>query len=465
MSIYTVIKQAPAYHQMTIEEFLFGDNSQSNMMRSNATNTRTYMSEYVNPKLLESVDIRRLIRLLKEFNWSSAVTKGKDRMSLYNTFYQPKKDKGMQLVFREVFKSQKRYVKCDSREVCHQIATGLLPFLKQHPTDKDEEIFIKAYTDVMSNLSKNGFDIDKVDLPAAINAGFRRIDAPNYELKMALSTLKDLLERNFGVLYHTSAFAYIKGRSTLKAMKRHQSNESKWFLKLDFSNFFGNTTLEFVMKMLSMIFPFCEIVKYEDGREALEKALELGFLNGSLPQGTPLSPLLTNIMMVPIDYHVTKALRNFRITSNGEDVTQSFVYTRYSDDSLISSKYNFNPKMIENFYVSVLKRFDAPFTINTQKTRYGSSSGRNWNLGTMLNRDNNITVGFRNKRRMKAALHSYALDKKNGKDWELTAVQRLAGKMSYYRMVERETIDYMITHICKNVHMDIRAMMKLDLST
>ena len=317
----------------------------------------------------------------------------------------------------------------------------------------------------MSSLSKNGFDIDKVDLPATINAGFRRIDAPNYELKMALSTLKDLLERNFGVLYHTSAFAYIKGRSTLKAMKRHQSNESKWFLKLDFSNFFGNTTLEFVMKMLSMIFPFCEIVKYEDGREALEKALELGFLNGSLPQGTPLSPLLTNIMMIPVDYHVTKALRNFRITSNGEEVTQSFVYTRYSDDSLISSKYNFNPKMIENFYVSVLKRFDAPFTINTQKTRYGSSSGRNWNLGTMLNRDNNITVGFRNKRRMKAALHNYALDKKNGKDWELTAVQRLAGKMSYYRMVERETIDYMITHICKNVHMDIRAMMKLDLST
>ena len=75
--------------------------------------------------------------------------------------------------------------------------------------------------------------------------GTRRIDAPNPELMDALRSLKTLFETSFGakVLYHTSAFAYIEGRSTIDAVKRHQANESRWYAKFDLSNFFGNTTM------------------------------------------------------------------------------------------------------------------------------------------------------------------------------------------------------------------------------
>lgn len=457
MSVYTVVKQSPMYHQMTIEEFLFGNNSQSNMIRSNVTNTRTYVSESVNPRILEKVSIKDMIVALKQFNCTAEALKGTPRVMLYNTFYRQKRDKGMKSVFDAIFKSQGRYIPCDSKVVCRVISDGLRPLLKQHPTHQHEEILANAGKIICTGLSNFGFDISRIDLDACIKAGFRRIDAPTTNLKTILTNLKDLLEGKCGALYHTSAFAYIKERSTLKAMKRHQKNESKWFLKIDFSNFFGSTTLEFVMNMLSMIFPFCEIVKTDDGRAELEKALELGFLNGVLPQGTPLSPMLTNVMMIPIDYHITKALRNFN--------NQAYVYTRYSDDSIISSKYDFNPKEVEKLFISILDNFNAPFSINTKKTRYGSSSGSNWNLGTMLNKDNNITVGFRTKRAMKAALHSYALDKINNNEWELSRVQKLAGKLSYYKMVEESTINKMIEHVCKGVKMDIPAMIKIDLST
>lgn len=47
----------------------------------------------------------------------------------------------------------------------------------------------------------------------------------------ALRRLKTMLEEDFHVLYHTSAFAYIKKRCTVDAVKRHQKNESKWFGK------------------------------------------------------------------------------------------------------------------------------------------------------------------------------------------------------------------------------------------
>jgi len=81
------------------------------------------------------------------------------------------------------------------------------------------------------------------------SGGLRRIDAPLPELMNSLRELKTLFETQMFALYHTTAFAYVKGRSTVDAIKRHQRNESKWFLKLDFANFFGSTTPGFVLDM------------------------------------------------------------------------------------------------------------------------------------------------------------------------------------------------------------------------
>ena len=90
------------------------------------------------------------------------------------------------------------------------------------------------------------------------SGGLRRIDAPKPELMDALRRLKTIFEEDFRVLYHTSAFAYIKNRCTVDAVKRHQQNESKWFAKLDLHDFFGSTNIEFVLSMFAMIYPFCE---------------------------------------------------------------------------------------------------------------------------------------------------------------------------------------------------------------
>lgn len=120
--------------------------------------------------------------------------------------------------------------------------------------------------------------------------GLRPIDAPCDDLKLALDELGHILTDKFGVLYHTSAFAYIENRSTVQLVRKHQVNESNWFYKTDISGFFPSTTLDFTMKMIKLIFPMSEICKVQEGYEELRKALSLGFLNGVLPQGTPLSP-------------------------------------------------------------------------------------------------------------------------------------------------------------------------------
>ena len=288
------------------------------------------------------------------------------------------------------------------------------------------------------------------------SGGLRRIDAPCDELMKALKELKEMFENDFHALYHTTAFAYVKKRSTVMAVERHQKNESKWFGKYDLSNFFGSSTPDFVIRMLEMIFPFSEVLKSDYGRKELTTALELGFLNSGLPQGTPLSPTLTNIIMIPIDYTLSKELRDHN--------KQSFVYTRYADDFLVSSKYTFSFRDIEKLIVDTLKHFGAPFTINSKKTRYGSSAGSNWNLGVMLNKDNKLTVGHKKKRQFRAMLTNYVLDRQNGVLWDKHDVQIMEGYRNYYTMVEgREPIEAIVNHVGSKYNVNVVKMIKEDL--
>ncbi len=375
---YITVKQSPMYHQMTLEEFLFNTEVKSTCINPNMTNTRTYEIAEISERFLGTVDVRKLIAKLVQFNDSVAELKSAPRHELYHTFHIPKK-----------------------------------------------------------------------------SGGLRKIDAPNAELMDALRRLKTIFEEDFKALYHTSAFAYVKHRSTLDAVKRHQANASRWFGKYDLSNFFGSTTLEYVMHMLGMVFPFSDVLKQGIGRSALSDALELAFLDGALPQGTPLSPLLTNIIMIPVDFKLANTLREYN--------HQRFVYTRYADDFLVSSRYQFSFREIEALIISTLADFGAPFTINPGKTRYGSSAGSNWNLGVMLNKDNQITVGYKKKRQFQAMLASYVMDRRNGTPWDKTDIRVMEGYRNYYRMIEKETIDAMVKHVGDKFGVDIVALIKTDL--
>ena len=285
------------------------------------------------------------------------------------------------------------------------------------------------------------------------SGGLRKIDAPNDELKESLREEVSMFVNEFGALYHTAAYAYVQGRCTVDAVRRHQANASKWFLKTDFSNFFGSTTLEFTMKMLSNIFPFSEVVALPEGKENLERAVSLGFLDGGLPQGTPLSPMLTNLISIPIDHRLAQYFSE-----------RHMVYTRYADDILVSSQVDFRfTEVVAHINKVVHDEFGAPWFIKPQKTRYGSSAGKNWNLGVMLNKDNEITIGHAKKKQFKAMLHNYLTDYKKGIQWDLNDVQTLQGLMSYYLMIERPYITHVIIETNKKHGVNLARVLKADL--
>ena len=310
--------------------------------------------------------------------------------------------------------------------------------------------FVERYQDLIAVEDKStlyrSFKIPKR------SGGLRQIDAPNDELKRALYDLKMIFEKKFYMSYHTAAFAYVHGRSTIDSVKRHQQNKSRWFLKTDMRHFFPSTSPEFLMKMLCMTFPFCAFIEDDWGnRELLEKALSLCFLNGGLPQGTPTSPMLTNALMIPIDHAISKMCHEYQ---------PHLCYTRYADDILISSEYSFKWTDVQNKLIAILNSFEAPFSLHPDKTRYGSSAGRNWNLGVMLNAENKITIGHEKKKVFKAMVFQFMTDDAKGVAWGLEDVQHFLGLISYYRMVEKENIDAILATYSAKFNKDVEATAK-----
>lgn len=279
--------------------------------------------------------------------------------------------------------------------------------------------------------------------------GFREIYAPFGELKNAQQELRSILSSIAPASHHAAAFAYAEGRSIKQCISRHQANKSKWFLKLDLADFFGSTTKPFVLRQLSQLVPFNRIMQDAVGEKALSKALDCCFLHGKLLQGTCISPMLTNLIMIPFDYRLTKALH-----------PQRYVYTRYADDMLISSSQGFEPRRIVSLVDTMLRRVEAPYQLKTQKTRYGSSSGRNFNLGLMLNKDNRITIGHEKHKLLKAKLTHFVLDTKNGSPWSRDKVEQLMGELAYYRCIEPNNAEHVILHLGRKFGVDVNALLK-----
>lgn len=263
--------------------------------------------------------------------------------------------------------------------------------------------------------------------------GFREINAPKPELKKDLKQISVLLSDLLQMQCHDSAWAYIPGRDVVHAMKEHTANKSKWYLKIDLHDFFGSCCKEFIVTQLKKLYPFAAYP--DDTTDTLLKDIAiLATKDDGLPQGTPLSPLLTNLIMVEFDYKINKLI--YSLTKDAGLMKQKYIYTRYADDIIISAKNKFEYNILLDALRDLFR--NTPLTINEEKTRFGSSSGRNWNLGVMCNKDNNITIGYRKKQHLKTIINNYMKDRDIDLIWGLEDLYWLQGQLSWLRNVEPE---------------------------
>ena len=258
--------------------------------------------------------------------------------------------------------------------------------------------------------------------------GYRTILAPSDELKRLQKKIQTSIIKYAKFLAPNPVHGFVKYRNTLSAMKVHQDKGSRWFLKVDIKDYFPSITTQVVREALEEVYPFCA----HSG--TWDVILRPCFLeDGSLPQGSPASPVLTNIAMVSTDIDILEAF-------------PTLTYTRYADDMLFSSPTHFDWRHVQNKLIEILGR--KGLKIKESKTRYGNCNGSNWNLGLMYNKDLELTVGYKQKKLLKNRVHNLYRDKPEGYGedyWEWRSeLASIAGTLGYYRYIEPEYFNNLI---------------------
>lgn len=302
-------------------------------------------------------------------------------------------------------------------------------------------------------LQQEDFEYNTFRIPKA-SGGFRTITAPTEKLKVKQRALLDYLVNKCHIIESPWAFAYVPKTCAIDALKKHQANKSKWFLKIDIKDFFPSCTSTIVADSLLKIYPICSWPKHE--QDSFLNILNIYcYKDDALPQGAVTSPFLSNITMIPYDYAI------FRLLNKAETFKkQRYIYTRYADDILISAKTEFEYQELVN---KIQEIFGTNFLIKAEKTRYGSSSGRNWNLGCMLNKDNNITIGYKQKEEWKRTMMDIIIRHNNNEPISLEEKQQLLGKLAYYKMIEPSYFQYLNAHYLNKYNTDFEAVLKQQL--
>lgn len=275
--------------------------------------------------------------------------------------------------------------------------------------------------------------------------GYRPIDDPHPELRAAFEEMISIIRRiQNGDLYTTAAYAYVKGRSPLDCARRHEVGNPNFILHMDLHNFFNGITLDFIVEQLKKINPWAAF-----DETAVRDFFEICILNGGLPQGTQVSPLLSNLVMIEFDYMLMHWAYDHKC-----------VVTRYADDIYISSLYPINIREVENLVDNWIKNSKAAFTRNKEKQHYGSTRGKSYILGVLLTKDHGIKYGNQRIRLMKAAIFSCLMDYKNGKQWSVEDLRELMGNIAWAQQVDPEYVKSVVERLEQKVGVTLKQIRK-----
>ncbi len=268
-----------------------------------------------------------------------------------------------------------------------------------------------------------------------IKVGSRKIHAPIPELSQLQ---RDLIKRlaTYRLGKHPASFAYRPGRSIVDMAKLHTGNRR--VLRLDLEDFFGHVTFAALRASLPKNVP-------KDLVNLIERWC---FLDGSLPQGAPSSPYLSNVAMFRVDQAMTTLARTWRHVSSLAAFDSDkikldasnyravpIVYSRYCDDLQFSSNY----RQLNGIIPKVREILAPEFKLNAKKIHSAKSSQRQAVLGIVVN--DGVSNLRLSRKALRAEFHNMILDRASGKcrpyhrlidGNEVVIARDATGRMSQY---------------------------------
>ncbi len=162
----------------------------------------------------------------------------------------------------------------------------------------------------------------KVEIPKPDGKGTRTLGIPTVIDRLIQQAILQVLQPHFDVTFSNGSFGFRPGRSAHQAIERareHIANGCRWVVDMDLEKFFDRVNHDVLMSRLAR--------RVADKRilHLIRRYLTAGMMVGGLvsertqgtPQGGPLSPLLSNVLLDELDKELER--RGHR-------------YARYADD-------------------------------------------------------------------------------------------------------------------------------------
>ena len=232
----------------------------------------------------------------------------------------------------------------------------------------------------------------------------RTINAPKVALKV--------IQKWFGfhlaevVKFDSAVYGFVQGRCAVDAAALHCGAD--WVYSVDIENFFPSTPLKTVAKALT------EIGYPEHGAELIAK---LCCYNEGLAQGSPASPVLSNLVFRDVDAELAALSKAYGLR-----------FTRYADDVVFSGNGVFPEEITSKVKNAIESR---GWKIATTKERLSKRPNRLKVHGLLVHGEKpRLIKGYRN--RIRAFKHLLAKEAIDPEDFT-----RVMGHLSYARSVEK----------------------------
>lgn len=257
----------------------------------------------------------------------------------------------------------------------------------------------------------------------------RIICKPNKKLKVYHSFLNLFLFEKMPVNIN-SAFAYRKGVNVFDAVNAHSM--SRHFFQTDILNFFSSINSRMVREVIE---ENVDVIPVSDLHHYIDRVIELVIVNGSLPVGFSTSPIISNLCFYKFDEKLSSRC-----------LKRGLIYTRYSDDIIISSVDNEDLADVNSLVAEVMTEvFGNIFLLNPKKTKLTHIGRKIKMLGMVILPNGKVSVDSEFRKKIETLLYLYSTDmtrftSKVGGDMA-GGMAQLSGLLSYVNTIDKEYIE------------------------
>ncbi len=190
--------------------------------------------------------------------------------------------------------------------------------------------------------------IRKVEIPKPGGQGVRTLGIPTVLDRLIQQALLQVLQPIFDPTFSADSFGFRPGRSTHDAVKRareHIAAGHRWVVDLDLEKFFDRVNHDVLMARVA------RRVKDKRVLRLIRRYLQAGMMAGGVvsprvegtPQGGPLSPLLSNILLDDLDQEL--AARGHRFVRYADDCNV-YVRSKAAGERVMASLERFLAKRL-----------------------------------------------------------------------------------------------------------------------